>query len=178
MPQLNHQPPREDAAQADLLAVAFRVARKHYALPLDAVLQVVRLPSLTLLPDAPPGYCGLLNLRGRFIPVLDARTLLGEAPVATLESQLMILTIGRTGEPRCGLLVDAVDDVRHYAASSFAGLTTASPIVAGVLAAGDAPVIVLDATGLVAGPDSHSMRPVPHSGDGSPIATHDNPALA
>lgn len=141
----------EQSAHAGPLVVTFRVARQIYALPLAAVLQVVRLPALTVVPDAPRGQCGLLNLRGSFLPVLDARTILGEPAAAALESHVIVLTAGAPGGAAAlGLLVDEVDTVRRFPPGSFAPLGGASQIVTGILRERDEAAVVLDPDALAA----------------------------
>lgn len=136
--------------QAGPLVVTFRVARQLYALPLAAVVQVVRLPALTVVPDAPRGHCGLLNLRGRFLPVLEARALLGEPPAAELHSQVIIMSIGDARAPTLGLLVDGVETVRRYPPGSLAHLAGSSPLVAGMLREHDGAAVVLSCEALAA----------------------------
>jgi purine-binding chemotaxis protein CheW len=132
------------------LVVTFKVGRQLYALPLSAVLQVVRLPALTMVPGAPAGMCGLLNLRGVFVPVLDARSLLGEVASVGMESQVIILSAGFAGAPEAGLLVDAVDTVRHYPPGSFAGISSGDALVVGMLRDRVESAVVLDPEALVA----------------------------
>lgn len=132
------------------LVVTFKVGRQLYALPLGAVLQVVRLPALTVVPGAPSSMCGLLNLRGVFVPVLDARSMLGEELAVGIESQVIILSAGVNGTPDVGLLVDAVDTVRHFPPGSFAGLSGGDALVIGMLRDRAEAAIVLDPEALVA----------------------------
>src|SRR5262245_31879932 len=93
--------------------VTFRIARQQYALALDVVREIVRLPALVVLAGAPPTLCGLLNLRGRYLPVLDGSALVGE-PVEYDESNQIVIA-GRS-QPELGLLVDQVRDVCLVAA--------------------------------------------------------------
>ncbi len=72
------------------------------------VIEVVHLPALVALAGAPPTICGLLNLHGRHLPVLDGRALLGATIDHDLHNQIMI--VGRD-QPGLGLLVDQVCDV-------------------------------------------------------------------
>lgn len=132
------------------LVVTFRVGRQIYALPLATVLQVVRLPALTTVPDAPPAHCGLLNLRGTFLPVLSARGLLGEPELASLDNHVIVLAAGEAGVPALGLLVDEVDAVRRYPPGSFAALVGSSDLVIGVLRERDEAAVVLDPEALAA----------------------------
>jgi purine-binding chemotaxis protein CheW len=131
------------------LVVTFRVGRQHYALPLASVLQVVRLPALTIVPGAPPTLCGLLNLRGSFVPVLDARALLGEPGSIGLESQVIVIG-ANNGAPRVSLLVDEVDTVRGFAPGSFAALNSTNAIVSAMLHERDTSVMLLDPEALAA----------------------------
>jgi purine-binding chemotaxis protein CheW len=48
-----------------------------YAVPMDAVREVVRAPVLTKLPTAPALILGLFNLRGEIVPLLDTPALMG-----------------------------------------------------------------------------------------------------
>ncbi|MFV9505088.1 MAG: chemotaxis protein CheW [Oscillochloridaceae bacterium umkhey_bin13] len=132
------------------LVVTFKVGRQSYALPLGVVLQVVRLPALTTVPGAPPGLCGMLNLRGNFIPVLDAHVILEEPPSVGLESQILVLSNGIGERPVCSLMVDAVEMVRQFPPGSFAPLTNGNDLVVGMLRERDEAVVVLDAEALAA----------------------------
>jgi purine-binding chemotaxis protein CheW len=137
----------ESAIAAAPLVVAFRIGRQRYALPLDTVLQVVRLPDLISIAGAPPLMAGLLNLRGRFLPVLDGRALMGEAREHTLESCILVLAAA-SGEPALGLLVDEVDAVRRFPAGSFAPIERSADFVLGMLRDSEESAIVLDAVAM------------------------------
>ena len=97
--------PRVSAA----LVVTFQIAHQQYALPLDVVLEIVRLPALVPLAGSPPTLSGLLNLRGQYLPVLDVRALVGDPSLYDINCQIVIA--GR-GKPELGLMVDQVIDVR------------------------------------------------------------------
>jgi len=53
--------------------VAFRLAEQRYALPLMAVERVIRAVDVTPLPDAPPVVCGVMDMHGDVLPVLNIR---------------------------------------------------------------------------------------------------------
>ena len=67
----------EHSAESALI-VSFRLGSQQYSLPVAAVCEVVRLPALVTLVGAAPALCGLLNLRGLYLPVFDGRLLIGE----------------------------------------------------------------------------------------------------
>ncbi|MGI8738089.1 MAG: chemotaxis protein CheW [Gammaproteobacteria bacterium] len=53
--------------------VAFRLDEQRYALPLMAVERVIRAVDVTPLPDAPPVVCGVMDMHGDVLPVLNIR---------------------------------------------------------------------------------------------------------
>ncbi len=133
---------KEIAVDGELLAVTFSLAEQRYALPLDAVLQVVRLPALTAVAGAPPMICGLLNLRGLFLPVLDGRVLVGAEPAYSLDSCVIILA--QYGQPALGLLADTVEAVRSFSPKSLSAVTHGSAFIAGVSPDDEGGTILID----------------------------------
>jgi purine-binding chemotaxis protein CheW len=138
---------RPPAATAPL-AVTFQLAEQRYALPLDAVAQVVRLPDLVVIAGAPPAVCGLLNLRGVFLPVLAGRRLVGAPDAFSLESCVVLVVVD--GRPALGLLVDEVEAVRRFPPDGFARAGHSAPFVAGVLREREESAILLDPAALLA----------------------------
>jgi purine-binding chemotaxis protein CheW len=141
--------PPELAENRGPLFVTFKIAYQVYALPLAVTLEVVRLPALVELAGAPPTLCGLLNLRGRYVPVLDARALMGAPATYDLNSQIVIA--GR-GKPELGLLVDEVRDVCAVAAERIAPINRAdiAPFLTSVFDLAEVSVLVFDVAALLA----------------------------
>lgn len=143
--------PRTDAQ----MIVTFSIGPQQYGLPLAVVTQVVRMPALLTLAGAPPFLCGLLNLRGQFIPVLDGRMLIGEPATYELTSQIVII-----GDPqrqaemtlRCGLLVDQVHDVRTVHANEYTALERGAmaSFLNGILHSRDYSALLFDTAELLA----------------------------
>jgi purine-binding chemotaxis protein CheW len=138
---------------APLLVVVFRIGGQRYALPVENVGEVVRIPALLAVAGAPPNVCGVLNLRGRHIPVLDARALVGEAPDYTLASQIVIVDERARdggGAPRLGLLVDKVRGVQTFDAAQVEalGVELAAPFLRSILSDGAESILLMDAAGL------------------------------
>ena len=57
----------------ELQFVGFRVGEQSYALPIAAVREIVRVPHITPVPQSPEHIAGVMNLRGRIVPVVDLR---------------------------------------------------------------------------------------------------------
>jgi purine-binding chemotaxis protein CheW len=73
-------------------------------------VEVVRMAALAPVPDAPPHVLGLLDLRGRVVPVLDLRRRLGLAAAEPgLSTPICVVEAGGRG---FGLVADTVTDVR------------------------------------------------------------------
>lgn len=89
--------------------VVFEIAGRLYGLPIEAVDEVVRMVALTPVLDAPPWVAGLVDLRGRVVPVIDLRPRLGQ-PAAGADPALVIL-VASTARLTLGLIADRVTDV-------------------------------------------------------------------
>lgn len=59
--------------QAKTALCVFELDGTRYSVPLAAVQEFVRMPALTVLPDAPVVIAGVINLRGQAIAVVDLR---------------------------------------------------------------------------------------------------------
>src|SRR5271163_2869461 len=66
----------------ELHIVGFKVGRETYGLPITSLREIVRVPEITAVPDAPDYVEGLIKLRGKIVSVLDLRKRLGEITVA------------------------------------------------------------------------------------------------
>ena len=75
--------------------LTFRVDGQLYALPSEQVSEVIRLPLVARVPQAPPALLGIANLRGSVLPIAGLRELLGKKPVIGLESaRAIVLDVG------------------------------------------------------------------------------------
>ncbi|MCW5625779.1 MAG: purine-binding chemotaxis protein CheW, partial [Burkholderiales bacterium] len=92
--------------------LALMLDDQRYGLDLVAVEEVVRVVAVTPLPDAPEIVTGIVNVRGRVVPVVDIRQRFGlpvRAP--TLTDQLIVATTARRS---VAFVVDAVMDVLEW----------------------------------------------------------------
>jgi purine-binding chemotaxis protein CheW len=92
-----------------VLHVVFKVDGAEYALPAADVLQMESFTGATPVPGAPSHVAGLVQVRGRVIPVVDARTRFGLPPVQrSLDTRVVV---GQLGNRVVGLLVDSAREV-------------------------------------------------------------------
>ena len=89
--------------------VIVRLEAHEFALPLARVIEVLRMVAMEPVPEAPAWLAGLVNLRGRALPVMDPRARLGLPPRAPgLNTRLIVVEAGGRW---LGLLADEVTEV-------------------------------------------------------------------
>jgi purine-binding chemotaxis protein CheW len=89
--------------------VAFRVGNEDYAVDIQRVQEINRFSTLIILPQAPEFIEGLLNLRGRVIPVVSLRKRFGlSGKEQDGDTRILVTEIsGRI----VGVMVDSVSEV-------------------------------------------------------------------
>ena len=66
----------------ELHVVGFKVGRETYGVPITSLHEIVRVPEITAVPDAPGYLEGVINLRGKIVSVMDLRKRFGEKKVS------------------------------------------------------------------------------------------------
>ena len=99
----------------ELHIVGFRVGRETYGAPITSLHEIVRVPEITAVPDAPAYMEGVINLRGKIVSVQDLRKRLGEANVVA-HRRNRILVLEHNGR-LSGLIVDSASEVLKIPAS-------------------------------------------------------------
>lgn len=123
--------------------VIFRLDRDRYALPLDAVREIVNAPeSYSRVPHAKDAVKGVMTLRGRVVPVVDLARLLTLGP-ASGGGKVVLLELVRR---ELGLLVTEVEGIESIEKVGTQG--RASRMVRGLARVGPLTVTVLDVEGL------------------------------
>jgi purine-binding chemotaxis protein CheW len=59
--------------EKELHLVGFRVGRETFGVPINMVREIVRLPEITAVPNSAEFIEGVINLRGKIVPVVDLR---------------------------------------------------------------------------------------------------------
>ena len=89
--------------------VGFRVGRETYGVPITSLREIVRVPEITTVPDAPDYLEGIINLRGRIISVVDLRKRFGQT-ATELDRRSRILVVEHRGR-LAGMIVDSASEV-------------------------------------------------------------------
>jgi purine-binding chemotaxis protein CheW len=103
------------AADEQLQLVTFEVANEEFAVDILAVQEINRMMDLTRVPQSPDDVEGVINLRGKIIPVLDLRKRFGFPTIERNEhSRIVVVDIN---ERVIGFIVDRVHEVLRVSSS-------------------------------------------------------------
>ncbi len=100
----------------ELHLVTFNLDREEYGVDIGSVREIIRVGRITAVPNAPEFVKGVINVRGRVIPVLSLRKRL-ELPAGALTKNSRIMIV-ESGAKVLGLLVDSVSQVLRLPLSS------------------------------------------------------------
>lgn len=100
----------------ELQLVIFRLGSEEYGLPITKVQEINRLVPITKLPQTPSFMEGIINLRGRIIPVIDLRKRF-QLKTADHGDESRIIIVEVSGQT-VGIIVDAVNEVVRMPGSS------------------------------------------------------------
>ena len=95
--------------EKDLQVVGFRIGNETYGVRIGAVREIVRVPDITSIPSAPEIVEGVINLRGKIIPVMDLRKRFGQANIQS-DKKNRILVVELENK-LVGLIVNAASEV-------------------------------------------------------------------
>jgi purine-binding chemotaxis protein CheW len=97
----------------DTQFVTLGIDREVFAVPVDTVLEILDMRELFRIPDAPAHLAGLIDVRGRSVPVIDLRVKLGLPAASVTEgTRIMVLEIPLAGRQLVlGLIADRVYEV-------------------------------------------------------------------
>jgi purine-binding chemotaxis protein CheW len=100
--------------------LTFTLGEESYGITVLVVREIIRLCPITPVASMPAHVKGVINLRGKVIPVVDLRTRFGLPPRADDDRTCVIVTelAGAGGGSRLhGVIVDRVDEVAAFAAT-------------------------------------------------------------
>ena len=93
--------------------LTFNLMDEYYGISVDWILQIIAIPEITVIPKTPPFVKGVINLRGKIIPVMDMR-LRFSLPVQEYDERTSIVIIKikiEKDEVYIGFIVDKVNEV-------------------------------------------------------------------
>ncbi|MBF8267297.1 MAG: CheW [Dehalococcoidia bacterium] len=96
--------------------VVFSLGAEAYGVPIGAVREIIRMQEITRVPRSPDFVEGVVNLRGKVIPVVDLRKRLGIVGAGRSEENRIVVVDG--GAEDIGMIVDTVTEVLRVPAVS------------------------------------------------------------
>lgn len=142
-------PASSSSAEADQQRLVFQVGKRQYEIDAAPVLEIIRVPHITRVPHGPEALAGIINLRGKPVPVVSVARMLGASrrgeegklivydhggPVGLLVQDVLRLSSDTAATPLKGLgdLLDAAFRmVRRAPAARAAGISSETKAEAG-----------------------------------------------
>lgn len=92
-----------------LQLVSFKIANEEFAIDILRVNEIIRFMEITKMPNSPVFVEGILNLRGKIVPVIDLRIKLDFPPIENSSTTRIIVV--ELSNKVVGFKVDAVNEV-------------------------------------------------------------------
>ena len=125
--------------------VVFDLARESYGVDIGKVSEIIRMQEITKVPRTPAYVEGMINLRGKLIPVVDLRKMFGLAvEEQTKENRTVVVDIDSQS---IGIIVDAVTEVLSISNDLVeppSSVATESDYLMGIANLGERIIILLD----------------------------------
>lgn len=93
--------------------LSFHIKEEVFAIEVGKVIEIMEVPNITFIPKAPKYMKGVINLRGKVIPVIDAGLKFGLDPIVlTINACIIIIKLeSAENEIEFGIIVDQVLEV-------------------------------------------------------------------
>jgi purine-binding chemotaxis protein CheW len=134
--------------------VGFSVGDEEFCIDILKVQEIIRMVDITKIPNAPEYVEGIINLRGRVIPILDFRKRCNLCSELEWDKQHKRIVVAAIGERTVGLVVDKVSQVLKLEQANIASTPDVvkgsnSDFISGVGKDGDKLLILLDLEKLI-----------------------------
>ncbi len=143
--------------------VSFRLGAQTYAFPIEPIIQIVEMVTITPIPQVNHTVKGVINVRGAAVPVISLRQYMGLPEISLkLHTPIILLQIDAQ---TVGVIVDEVQDVLSLPTERVArtvevlpaGLGDA-PILHGLVHTAEGVVLLLDAANLFSPGQAHAVN--------------------
>ena len=171
--------PLTDSVQAggdeQLQLVTFEVAGEEFAVDILAVREINRMMQITQVPQSTADVEGVINLRGRIVPVVDLRTRLGlERAEGSRDNRIIVVEVDRR---TVGFVVDRVKQVlridsRVVEQTPELSSTADAQYIDGVGKLDDRLIILLNLQRLFGGMDTQQVEDAAQTDNASASNTH------
>ena len=146
--------------------LTFQLGNEHYAIQVLRVREIVKVQHITAVPDTPPEVRGVINLRGKVIPVIDLRLKFG-MPESEYGHRtcIIVVELNRSHSGPMGIIVDEVSEVLNLAHSDIQdtpdfGSGVETPYLLGLARVQDSVKILLDINQILAASDLRGLHSI------------------
>ncbi len=102
---------KQESPGESAMVVCFLLAGEYYSIESIYVSEVLRMKGLTLIPGAPSFVVGVMNNRGKIIPVINLKFLFNLKEKGLIETTTIIVL--KKGEMEFGIVADAIEGTRE-----------------------------------------------------------------
>ena len=148
------------------------LAGEAFALEAAIVSEILDVVPITEVPNAPQHVRGLINVRGKVVPLVDMRARFGMAPAQhTIDTRIVVIELTLDEEPSIvGLVADKVYEVARIAADSIeatprVGLRWRADFIRGISRRGSDFLIILDLIRILASDQQPFISETTHDSD-------------
>ena len=162
----------ESSAQTDARAVknlTFQLANEEFGIRVLKVREIMGLQEITAVPQTPGHIKGVINLRGKVVPVVDLRLKFGlDAAEYTQRTCIIVTQVqGESGLILMGIVVDGVSEVLNLTGPEIEDTPDFGEAIAGGYLLGMAKVkgkvkILLDIDRVLSTQDLHGLNAILH----------------
>lgn len=140
--------------------LSFTLGAEQYGVGIQQVNEIIGLVPVTPVPRTPAFVKGIINLRGRVVPVIDLRTKFGMRAADAPNRCIVILSIN---DIEVGVIVDAVSDVLRIPTTDVSevpqfGTDVDTRFLSGIGKHGEQIVLLLDADRLLSNRELEAIR--------------------
>lgn len=156
---------KEASAQVEEVQFAvFRVGGEEYAIDIMRIMEIIRPQKVTRIPKAPEFVEGIINLRGKVVPILDLRKRFGIDPEGADKKKVRIVIVKMSGRV-LGIVVDEVTEVIYMKADQVENTPDAvkgdgADYLKGVGKVGDRLIVLIDMDKVLSGDEVMRLRDV------------------
>jgi len=158
------------AAQADARAgkyLTFQLANEEFGIRVLKVREIMGIQEITAVPQTPAHIKGVINLRGKVVPVVDLRLKFGVAAADYTQRTCIIVTQvqGESGPVMMGIVVDGVSEVLNLTGAEIEDTPDFGEEISGSYLLGMAKVkgkvkILLDIDRVLSTQDMHNLHAI------------------
>ncbi len=97
-----------------LQITAFRLGKEEFGIDILYIREIIRMPVITRVPNAPSYVLGIFNMRGKVVPVVDITQRLGVERNDEITDETKVIVV-QVNNVLVGFVVDAVSEVQRIA---------------------------------------------------------------